>query len=139
MARDRLHPGDPHAAGGPSGLRIGAVLLELSNAIRRAERCRLALRSMGMSERRWQEIVKDVDPALRFMVRPQMLDAIITRLASAGEPVSRDVLVDELSEQGAGAQDRIRHAITANLRSRKLVLHPDNKIGLPPRRKKKRT
>lgn len=139
MTKDRVNLEGPPPGGGALGVRMGAVLLDLSNAIRRAERCRLILRSMGLSERRWQEIVKDVDPALRFMVRPQMIDAIITHLESAGEPVSRDLLVRELSEQGAGVPERIRHSITANLRSRKLVLHPDNKIGLPPRRKKKTT
>jgi len=116
---------------------LGKILLELRNAIRRAERSRQTLYSLGFSLKRWQEIVKDVDPALRFMVRLQVMDALIVRLQSAGEPVSRERLVDELSEEGVDAPDRIRSAITTNLRNGRLVLHPDNKIGLPPWKRKK--
>jgi hypothetical protein len=85
---------------------------------------------MGYSQSRWQEIVKDVDPELRFLLRPQILDAIITRLQSIGEPVSRQLLVRDLNAQGAGVVQRIQQAITVNLRSGNLVLMPENEIGL---------
>jgi hypothetical protein len=75
--------------------------------------------------------VKDVDPELRFMVAPKMLDAIIIYLRSAGEPVGRQSLVQAVSGQTAATPRRIRQSITANLHSRNLVLCPDNKIGLP--------
>ena len=119
------------SANSPRAASVGGVLLDLRNALRQAERCRLALRRMGYSQRRWQEIVKDVDPELRFVLRPQILDAIITRLQSIGEPVSRRLLVRDLNTQGAGVVQRIQQAITVNLRSGNLVLMPENKIGLP--------
>jgi hypothetical protein len=135
MKTNNGHTHDSPVRGG-GHVPLGKILLELRNAIRRAEQCRLDLRRLGFSMRRWQEIVKDVDPALRFLVRPQVMDAIIIHLESAREPVSREVLVLALAEQGEGPPDRIRNAVTTNLRARKLVLHPDDKIGLPPRKKR---
>src|SRR5438876_6234194 len=111
--------------------KVGAVLLALRNAVRRAERCRRLLKQCGFSERRWQEIVKDVDPELRFMVRPQILDAIVAQLKSVGKPVGRKELERKLSAQGAGSFERIRQSITASLRSGKLALFGQEKIGMP--------
>ncbi len=116
---------------------IGAILLDLRNALRRAERCRRSLSELGYSPQRWQEIVKDVDPELRFMVRPKMLDTIITYLRSADEPVGRDSLVQDLSLQTAGPLRRIRQTITANLHNKNLVLYDGNRVGLPEWRKRK--
>ncbi|MGC2697403.1 MAG: hypothetical protein WA738_16575 [Candidatus Angelobacter sp.] len=115
---------------------VGSILLDLRNALRRADRCRRALSDLGYSAERWQEIVKDVDPELRFMVRPKMLDAILTYLRSAGGPVRRDSLVNGLSVQTAGALRRIRQCITANLHSKNLVMYEGNKIGLPEWKKR---
>lgn len=110
---------------------VGAILLDLRNALRRAERCRLELNRLGYSQQRWQEIVKEVDPELRFMVRPKTLDAIIAYLRSEGKPVERELLVRVLSAQRGGEARRIRHSVTANLNNHKLVLYVGNKIGLP--------
>jgi len=52
--------------------------------------------------------VKDVNPELRFVLRPQILDAIITRLQSVGGPVERHQLVRDLIAQGAGVPQRIK-------------------------------
>lgn len=118
-----------------NGLRpaqsVGAILLDLRNALRRAERCRLELNRLGYSQQRWQEIVKEVDPELRFMVRPKTLDAIIAYLRSEGKPIERESLVRVLSAQRGGEARRIRHSVTANLNNHKLVLYGGNKIGLP--------
>ena len=115
----------------PLALNVGAVLLELNNALRTAARCRITLRQMGYSEKRWQEIVKDVTPELRFMLRPQVLDAIISHLDSVGHPVNRKVLAQTLYAQGAASLMRIKQAITTHLRSGNLKLFEENKIGLP--------
>src|SRR5256885_6865252 len=128
VRRKKLESGTRHH--GPTA-RVGAVLLDLRNALRRAERCRQTLSEMGYSSQRWQEIVKDVDPELRFMVRPKMLDTIISYLQSAGEPVSRASLIHELGAQRAGSLQRIRQSITVNLQCGNLLLYPENKIGLP--------
>lgn len=114
----------------PLASNVGALLLDLRNALQQAERCRLALIALGYSQTRWQEIVKDVDPELRFVLRPQILDAIITRLQSIGEPVNRHDLVRDLNKQGAGIPQRIKQSITQNLRAGNLGLFPGNKIGL---------
>ncbi len=116
---------------GPLASNIGALLLDLRNALQQAERCRLALIDLGYSQTRWQEIVKDVNPELRFDLRPQILDAIITRLQSIGEPVNRQELVRDLNTQGAGIPQRIKQSNTQNLRSGNLMLCSGGKIGLP--------
>jgi hypothetical protein len=117
--------------GSPLASNVGVILLELHHALRTAERCRVTLRLLGYSQKRWQEIVKDVDPELRFMLRPQTLDHIISYLQSEGRPVSRNAVVQILSSQGAGQPMRINQAITANLRSGNLKRFGENKIGLP--------
>lgn len=115
----------------PLASNVGALLLDLRNALQQAERCRLALIALGYSQTRWQEIVKDVDPEMRFVLRPQILDAIITRLQSVGEPIERHELVRDLNTQGAGIPQRIKQSITQNLRSGNLILFPGSRIGLP--------
>lgn len=110
---------------------VGAVLLDLRNALQQAERCRLALKALGYSQARWQEIVRDVDPELRFALRPQILDAIVTHLQSVGEPVKRQALVRDLNAQGAGIPQRIKQSITQNLRAGNLTLYKGTRIGLP--------
>ena len=115
----------------PLASNVGAVLLDLRNALQKAERCRLALKALGFSPLRWQEIVKDVDPELRFVVRPQILDTVITHLQSVGEPVDRHELVRDLNAQGAGIPQRIKQSITHGLRSGHLMPYSGNKIGLP--------
>ncbi|HEY2495795.1 MAG TPA: hypothetical protein VGK24_01895 [Candidatus Angelobacter sp.] len=115
----------------PLASNVGVILLELHHALRTAERCRVTLRQLGYSQKRWQEIVKDVNPELRFMLRPQILDAIISHLQSGGKPVSRKMLARILNLQGAGQLMRIRQAITANLRSGNLKRFGENKVGLP--------
>jgi hypothetical protein len=121
----------PGSGDAPLVASVGALLLDLRDALRQAERCRLALRRLGYSKKRWQEIVIDIDPELRFALRPQVLDAIITRLQSVGEPVNRQLLVRALNAQGAGISQRIRQSITVNLRAGNLILCQGNKIGLP--------
>jgi hypothetical protein len=116
---------------GPLASNVGALLLDLRNALQEAERCRLALIGLGYSQQRWQEIVKDVNPELRFVLRPQVLDAIITHLQSVGVPVHRQELVRDLNKQGAGIPQRIKQSITQNLRAGNLMLFPGNKVGLP--------
>jgi hypothetical protein len=115
----------------PLASNVGALLIDLRNALQQAERCRLALRDLGFSRERWQEIVKDVDPELRFVLRPQVLDAIVVYLQSAGKPVKRPTLIRGLNTQGAGTLQRIQQSITIHLRAGNLVLFPGKKIGLP--------
>ena len=115
----------------PLASNVGALLLDLRNALQQAERCRLALRDLGYSHERWQEIVKDVDPELRFVLRPQVLDAIVTYLQSIGKPVKRPTLIRSLNTQGAGTLQRIQQSITVHLRAGNLALFQGKKIGLP--------
>lgn len=117
---------------------IGAVLLTLRNALQQVERCRISLQSMGYPQKRWQEIVNDVNPELRFIVQSQMLDPIIAYLKSVGKPVNRNRLARELYAQAAGPMQRIRQSITMNLRSGNLTLHYGNKVGLPDWKEQKR-
>jgi hypothetical protein len=115
---------------GRLGQSVGSILLDLHNALRRAERCRLELSRLGYSRQRWQEIVKEVDPELRFMVRPKRLDAIVAYSRSEGKPVSKEKLIRILSAKSAAEERRIRQSITVNIHNQKLVLS-GNKIGLP--------
>jgi hypothetical protein len=133
MVRERRKVQEVSSGSGsaPLASNVGALLLDLHNALQKAERCRLALKALGYPQARWQEIVKDVDPELRFVVRPQILDAIITHLQSGGEPVEREELVRDLNAQGAGIPQRIKQSITHGLRSEHLTLCAGNKIGLP--------
>ena len=114
----------------------GKLLLDLRDALHRAKRCRVALSGLGYSREQWQEIVRDVDPELRFMLRPQVFDAVLVYLESVGKPVSKDALVRALYAQAAGTPQRIRQSITLNLRCGNLMLHPGNRIGLPQRKDK---
>jgi hypothetical protein len=116
---------------GTAAARVGPLLLDLSDALREVERCRIALKAMGYSQKRWQEIVNDVNPELRFVLRNQMLDPIVAYLKSAGKPVERNRLTRALYAQGAGPIQRIRQSITSNLRVGTLTLHSGNKVGLP--------
>ena len=111
---------------------VGAILLDLRSALRRAERCRLKLSRLGYSQQRWQEIVREVDPELRFMVRPKTLDAIVAYLRSEGKPVDRESLVTVLAAQRGGEARRIRQSVTANLHNQKLALYgePDRPAGM---------
>jgi hypothetical protein len=111
--------------------RLGALLLKLHHGLRKVELCRRELKELGFSDRRWQEIVNDVNPDMRFAVRPRLLDAILDFLESAAEPVPREVLARELTAQGAGLLLRVRHSIAANLRNKSLASFPGDKIGLP--------
>jgi len=118
--------------GSPLASNVGVILLELHHALRTAERCcRVTLKQLSYSQKRWQEIVKDVNPDLRFMLRPQILDDIITHLQSVGKPVGRAALAQRLTSQGTGQLTRIKQAITVNLRSGNLKRFGENKIGLP--------
>jgi hypothetical protein len=112
-------------------ISAGPILLELHNALQRAERCRVALLRLGYSREHWQEIVRDVNPELRFVLSPQLLDRSITYLESVGRPLSRKSLTRALHLQGAGTLQRIRQSITSNLRSGNLAHFPDYKVGLP--------
>jgi hypothetical protein len=133
MARDRQ--GQLEAGSGrgnaPLAASVGSILLDLRDALQKAERCRLALRRLGYSQKRWQEIVRDVNQELRFILRPQLLDAIVLHLESVGEPVGRKTLALRLHAQAAGSLVRIRQAITTNLRSGNLVLIDGDKVSLP--------
>jgi hypothetical protein len=111
--------------------RIGDLLLDLHQGLRKIEECRRELKDLGFSRERWQEIVNDVDPELRFAMRPKLLDEIVKYLESAAEPVRRDVLVRELAAQGGGLVLRVRQSVAAHLRGKSLALFPGDRIGLP--------
>lgn len=117
--------------------RAGELLLDLRDALYRAKRCRIALTGLGYSSEQWQRIVKDIDPELRFMLRPQLFDSILVYLESVGKPVSKDAVVRALYAQSAGTPQRIRQSITLNLRCGNLRPYPGNRIGLPQWRDKK--
>ena len=113
-----------------SGAKIGTVLLALHDAIRSAQQCRQTLHALGISRKEWLEIVQDVDPGLRFMARPQALDAIVALLEKAGKPLDREELVQTLLVQG-GSSRQVRYCIHGYLRNGSLTLYRDDKIGLP--------
>jgi hypothetical protein len=128
----RKEPKNPEVPGSArAAASVGTLLLTLCNALRQVERCRIALKAMGYSQKRWQEIVNDVNPELRFVLRSQMLDPIIAYLKSVGKPVDRSRLTRALYAQAAGPMQRIRQSITLNLRAGNLTLHEGNKVGLP--------
>ena len=110
---------------------MGPLLLRLCNALQEVEHCRIALKAMGFPHNRWQEIVNDVNPELRFVVRNQMLDPIVAYLKSAGKPVEKNRLVRALYAQAAGPIQRIRQSITTNLRIGNLTLSPATKSDCP--------
>lgn len=113
------------------GACVGTILLDLRNALRRADKCRRALTRLGYSQQRWQEIVNDVEPELKFLVRPKVLDAITIYLRSKRRPVEKNLLIREIGARGGRSIQRIRQAITTNLRSGKLILFNGDRIGLP--------
>ncbi|HET9166756.1 MAG TPA: hypothetical protein VFP11_12220 [Candidatus Angelobacter sp.] len=123
-------------SGQPIAISVGPLLLDLQSALQRAERCRLALVSLGYSREHWQEIVRDVNPELRFVLSPRLLDKTITYLESVGRPLSRKSLTRALHLQGAGTLQRIRQSLTSNLRSGNLAHFPGYKVGLPAWKKK---
>jgi len=113
------------------GAKIGTVLLDLHDAIRRAQQCRQTLTALGVSRKEWLEIVQDVDPEMRFLARPQMLDGLMTLLEKAGKPLGRETLVRKLLVHGAGSSRHIRNCIQAYLSNGSLRLYQGDKIGLP--------
>jgi len=122
---------EPCIGNATAAASVGPLLLTLCNALQEVERCRIALKAMGYPQNRWQEIVNDVNPELRFVLRAQMLDPIVAYLKSAGKPVERNRLARALYAQAAGPMQRIRQSITTNLRAGNLTLHSGNKVGLP--------
>jgi hypothetical protein len=118
-------------SGQPLAISAGTLLLDLHDSLQQAERCRVALIGLGYSREHWQEIVRDVNPELRFVLSPRLLDKIIAYLESVGRPLSRKSLTHTLHLQGAGTMQRIRQSITVNLRSGNLAHFPDYKVGLP--------
>jgi len=118
-------------SGQPLAISAGPLLLDLHDALQRAERCRVALLGQGYSRENWQEIVRDVNPELRFVLSPRLLDRTISYLESIGRPLSRKSLTHALHLQGAGTLQRIRQSITSNLRSGNLAHFPGYKVGLP--------
>jgi hypothetical protein len=131
MTNKKTQKPEPQIANASAAARVGPLLLNLSDALHEVERCRIALKAMGFPQSRWQEIVNDVNPELRFVVRAQMLDPIVAYLKSAGKPVEKNRLVRALYAQAAGPIQRIRQSITMNLRAGNLTLHSGNKVGLP--------
>jgi hypothetical protein len=131
MANKKTENPEPCIVNASAAASVGPLLLSLSNALQEVERCRIALKAMGFPRNRWQEIVNDVNPELRFVVRGQMLDLIVAYLKSAGKPVERNRLVRVLHNQAAGPMQRIRHSISTNVKAGNLTLHSGNKVGLP--------
>jgi hypothetical protein len=130
MVRKQARSSEMNSGARPAA-SVGTLLLTLRNALQQVEHCRIALKAMGYSQKRWQEIVNDVNPELRFVLQSQMLDPIIAYLKSAGKPIERNRLAHALYGQAAGPLQRIRQSITTNLRSGNLILYPGNKVGLP--------
>lgn len=112
------------------GAKIGTVLLDLHDAIRSAQQCRQTLHALGVSRKEWMEIVQDVDPDLRFLARPQVLDAIVELLEKVGNPLERAALVRMSLVQG-GSSRQVRYCIHRYLRNGILTLYRGDKIGLP--------
>ena len=103
---------EPAARPGPcAGTKIGAVLLDLHDAIRNAQQCRQTLHALGISRREWLELVEDVDPDMRFLARPRLLDVIVVLLEKAGKPLGREELVQTLLMQGGGSSRQVRYSI----------------------------
>ena len=106
------------------------MLLDLHDAIRSAQQCRQTLHALGISRKEWLEIVQDVDPDMRFLARPQLLDVIVALLQKAGKPLGREALVRTLLVQG-GSSRQVRYCIHGYLRNGSLTLFRGDKIGLP--------
>jgi hypothetical protein len=106
------------------------VLLDLHDAIRSAQQCRQTLHVLGISRKEWLEIVEDVDPDMRFLARPRLLDVLVALLEKAGKPLPRETLVRTLIVQG-GSSRQIRYSIQGYLRSGSLTMFRGDNIGLP--------
>ncbi|HEY2362373.1 MAG TPA: hypothetical protein VGK36_14725 [Candidatus Angelobacter sp.] len=130
MVRGKRKEPEPALRPGPPGAKIGTVLLDLHDAIRNAQKCRQTLHALGISRKEWMEIVQDVDQDLRFLARPQLLDAIVALLEKAGKPLGREALVRALLVQG-GSSRQVRDCLHGYLRSGSLTLYRGDKIGLP--------
>jgi hypothetical protein len=131
MARGKRKQLEPTPLQGRcQGAKIGAVLLDLHDAIRSAQQCRQTLHTLGISRREWMEIVEDVDPDLKFLARPQELDVIVALLEKAGKPLERAALVRALLVQG-GTSRQVRYCVHRYLRNGRLTLYAGDKIGLP--------
>jgi len=126
----RKEPGPAPRLGPCPGAKIGTVLLDLHDAIRRAQQCRQTLHALGISRQEWMEIVQDVDPDLRFLARPQMLDVIVVLLEKAGKPLGREEVVRTLLVHG-GSSRQVRDLIHGYVRNKSLILYRGDKIGLP--------
>jgi hypothetical protein len=130
MVRGRRKEQEPAPRlGSCPGAKIGTVLLDLHNAIRNAQRCRQALHALGISRKEWQEIVQDIDPDMRFLARPQVLDVIVALLEKARKPLDREALVRTLLLQGRSSRE-VRDCIHGYLRNGSLTLYRGDKIGL---------
>lgn len=136
MTGKKLETPDTHIGNARAAASVGPVLLTLRNALQQVEQCRIALQAMGYPQKRWQEIMRDVNPELRFVLQPKMLDSIIAYLKSVDKRVHRNKLARDLYAQGIGPLQRIRQSITTNLRSGNLTLDSRNKVGLPEWKKK---
>jgi hypothetical protein len=136
MTRKKIPDLELRLGNGTAAARVGPILLTLSKALREIERCRTTLKAMGFSQKRWQEIVNEVNPELRFVLRAQVMDLIVGYLKSAGKPVERNRLARALYNQAAGPMQRIRQTISTNLRTGNLTLYSGNKVGLPAWKKK---
>lgn len=131
MVRGKRKELGPAPRPGPCpGAKIGTALLDLHDAIRSAQHCRQTLHAVGISRNEWMEIVQDVDPGMRFLARPQLLDIIVALLEKAGKPLDRAVLVRALLVQG-GSSRQVRYSIHGYLRDGNLTLYQGDKIGLP--------
>lgn len=114
----------------PPPPKIGATLIKLRNALLQAKKCRQALEQQNFAKERWMEIVTEVDPKIRMMVRSQILDAVVQHLERVGKPVERGILVRDLSARKVGTAERIRQAVIMGLRAGILTLGPGNRVGL---------
>ena len=77
------------------------------------------------------EIAAEVEAELRFIVRPDLLDAVVQHLLKAGKPITRRAVVRDLVQQKVATAERVRQTITLGLRSGQLTSFPHKTIGLP--------
>ena len=78
MTRKKIPNLELPIGNGTAAARVGPLLLTLSKALRDVERCRITLKAMGFSQKRWQEIVNDVNPELRFVLRRCLIRSSLT-------------------------------------------------------------
>jgi hypothetical protein len=55
MTSKKLENSGPSIGNGTAAASVGPLLLTLCNALREVERCRIALKAMGYSQKRWQD------------------------------------------------------------------------------------